>query len=406
MTEPRLSVVIPAYNEATRILSTLDAVAGHLSAKPFSWEIVVVDDGSSDGTAGLVVSWARGEPRVRVESIPHAGKGWAVRAGMLAATGRSRFMCDADLAMPIAYLDDFLRRIDDGYDIVIGSREAEGARRFDEPALRHVMGRVFNWTVKAIAVSGIQDTQCGFKCFRAAAARRPLPPPARPRLWLRRRDSAPRPQARLPSPRVAHRLDLPARKQGQTRRRLIPDAPRRAPRPLALGTRGLRRHTRRRKHRNMIAETTARALLVLLPLLALLAACGADGTHATPSDPTPAAPETSQTAAELRPPTRLHRPRRRRKPRRVRPGRKRLRPRAPARRRPGPDLLPRPSRPGRTHRDRRSQVPRVGRHRTRRVHRADRVRQARRLGAGRRLDRPGRRGVLRLRPRVPCASEA
>ena len=170
MTDPRLSVVIPAYNEATRILATLDAVTAHLSAQPYSWEVIVVDDGSSDGTPGIIESWARGEPRVRVESIPHAGKGWAVRTGMLAANGQSRFMCDADLAMPIAHLDDFLRRIDDGYDVVIGSREAEGARRFDEPALRHVMGRVFNWTVKAIAVPAIQDTQCGFKCFRASAA--------------------------------------------------------------------------------------------------------------------------------------------------------------------------------------------------------------------------------------------
>ena len=170
MTSPHLSVVIPAYNEATRIVATLDAVAGHLSAEPFSWEIVVVDDGSSDGTGSLVRSWARNDSRVRVESIPHAGKGWAVRRGMLAARGRLRFMCDADLAMPISHLDDFLRRIHDGYDVVIGSREAEGARRFDEPVLRHVMGRVFNWSVKAIAVPGIQDTQCGFKCFRAAAA--------------------------------------------------------------------------------------------------------------------------------------------------------------------------------------------------------------------------------------------
>lgn len=170
MTAPHLSVVIPAYNEATRILSTLDAVASHLSAQSFTWEVIVVDDGSSDGTAGLVESWARSEPRVRVETIPHAGKGWAVRTGMLAATGQLRFMCDADLAMPIAYLDDILRCIDDGYDVVVGSREAEGARRFDEPTLRHVMGRVFNWTVKAITVAGIQDTQCGFKCFRAAAA--------------------------------------------------------------------------------------------------------------------------------------------------------------------------------------------------------------------------------------------
>ena len=240
MTNPRLSVVIPAYNEAARILPTLDAVAAHLSAQPFTWEVVVVDDGSSDGTPNLVESWAHGEPRVRVESIPHAGKGWAVRRGMLAATGRLRFMCDADLAMPIAHIDDFLRRIDDGYDVVIGSREAEGARRFDEPTLRHVMGRVFNWTVKAIAVPGIQDTQCGFKCFRAAAAEDLFRLQRVPgfgfdveilHLALKRGYRV---------PRAAHRLDLPARKQGQTRRGLLPDAPRRPPRPLALRPRCLR----------------------------------------------------------------------------------------------------------------------------------------------------------------------
>ena len=170
MTSPHLSIVIPAYNEAGRIVATLDAVTAHLSAKPFAWELVVVDDGSADGTAGLVHEWAGGEERVRVLTIPHAGKGGAVRRGMLAATGRYRFMCDADLAMPIVHLDDFLERMDEGYDLVIGSREIEGARRFDEPFIRHVMGRVFNWSVRAIAVPRIQDTQCGFKCFSAAAA--------------------------------------------------------------------------------------------------------------------------------------------------------------------------------------------------------------------------------------------
>ena len=170
MTSPYLSIVIPAYNEAARIVATLDAVYAHLSAKPFAWELIVVDDGSADDTAALVTTWARADGRVRVLAIPHAGKGGAVRHGMLAARGRYRFMCDADLAMPIAHLDDFLRCMEEGYDLVIGSREAEGARRFDEPFLRHLMGRVFNRAVRAIAVPRVQDTQCGFKCFAAAAA--------------------------------------------------------------------------------------------------------------------------------------------------------------------------------------------------------------------------------------------
>ena len=85
---------------------------------------------------------------------------------MLEARGRYRFMCDADLAMPIEWLDKFLEKMDQGVDIVIGSRELEGARRLDEPFYRQVMGRVFNWVIRVVAVRGFQDTQCGFKCFR------------------------------------------------------------------------------------------------------------------------------------------------------------------------------------------------------------------------------------------------
>ena len=132
---------------------------------------MVVDDGSTDDTVGVVESRAaRPETPVRVESIPHAGKGWAVRHGMLASGGRYRFMCDADLAMPVDHLDDFLARMDDGYDVVIGSRQIEGARRFGEGMARHFRGRVFNWVVRLVAVGGFQDTQCGFKCFRGEVA--------------------------------------------------------------------------------------------------------------------------------------------------------------------------------------------------------------------------------------------
>ena len=107
---------------------------------------------------------------VRLLRREHFGKGWAVRAGMLEARGGYRFMCDADLAMPIEWLSNFLEKMDQGADIVIGSREAEGARRLDEPFYRHVMGKVFNWVIRAVAVRGFRDTQCGFKCFREEAA--------------------------------------------------------------------------------------------------------------------------------------------------------------------------------------------------------------------------------------------
>ena len=162
---PHVSVIIPAFNEATRIIPTLEKVVEHLSDKPYEWEVVVVDDGSTDATAQMVEDWSQSHPSVRLEKAEHRGKGWAVRRGMLSATGAYRLMSDADLAVPIQWLDQFLEQMDLGRHIVIGSREAAGARRFDEPAYRHLMGRVFNWVVKLLAVRGFQDTQCGFKCF-------------------------------------------------------------------------------------------------------------------------------------------------------------------------------------------------------------------------------------------------
>ncbi len=170
MTRPFLSVVIPAFNEEQRIGTTLEKIVTYLGDQPYSWEVIVVDDGSTDGTKGLVGDWSGETDLVRVESVPHSGKGWAVRHGMLAAEGELRFMCDADLAMPIEQLAAFIEPMNDGYDVVIGSREIAGARRYNEPASRHVMGRVFNRLVAWTAVAGFQDTQCGFKCFRAAAA--------------------------------------------------------------------------------------------------------------------------------------------------------------------------------------------------------------------------------------------
>ena len=167
---PLLSVIIPAFNEAGRIIPTLDKIAAYLEQQVFSWEVLVVDDGSVDGTSNLITGWAKDRNNVRLLTREHFGKGWAVKAGMLEAEGRYRFMCDADLAMPIQGVDAFLQRMESGADIVIGSREAEGAKRFDEPGYRHVMGRVFNRVVRLMAVRGIEDTQCGFKCFRANVA--------------------------------------------------------------------------------------------------------------------------------------------------------------------------------------------------------------------------------------------
>ena len=163
-------MVVPAYNEEARIGRTLEQAAAYLAGRPFTWEILVVDDGSADRTREIAEEAGRRIQGIRVLPVAHGGKGWAVRQGMLSAEGRLRFMADADLAMPIDQIDGFLRRAEEGHDVMIASREAPGARRFGEPHLRHLMGRVFNRVVRLLAVRGFQDTQCGFKCFTSEAA--------------------------------------------------------------------------------------------------------------------------------------------------------------------------------------------------------------------------------------------
>lgn len=175
MPPPSLSIVIPAYNEEKRLAATLATVSTFLSQQPWPWEIRVVDDGSSDGTAAIARSFAATDPRIVLQAEPHRGKGGAVKAGLLGAAGSYRFICDADLSMPIAEVLRFLPPAIDRVDVAIGSREGAGARRVGEPLYRHVMGRVFNACVQRLALPGIEDSQCGFKMFTAEAVRRIFP---------------------------------------------------------------------------------------------------------------------------------------------------------------------------------------------------------------------------------------
>jgi glycosyltransferase involved in cell wall biosynthesis len=158
--------VIPAYNEEGRLPATLMSVMGYLARQRYVSEVLVVDDGSSDGTAAT----AEGHPGVRVLRRDHRGKGFAVRAGALAARGAYVLLCDADLAVPIAEWEKMYTHMVAGYDLVIGSREGLGATRQGEPWYRHVMGRVFNLIIRSVAIKGINDTQCGFKALSRAAA--------------------------------------------------------------------------------------------------------------------------------------------------------------------------------------------------------------------------------------------
>ena len=166
-----LSVVIPAYNEELRIFQTVREVIAYLSTQDYRWEIIVADDGSVDATAALVNEASGGDTRVRVLPLHHGGKGWAVRNGMLEAYGEFRLLCDADLSVPIEQVERLLSPESGAVDVAVGSREAPGAARYGEPGSRHLMGRVFNTLTRRLAAPGIVDTQCGFKCFRAQAAR-------------------------------------------------------------------------------------------------------------------------------------------------------------------------------------------------------------------------------------------
>jgi len=169
--EPYLSIVVPAYNEEQRLPATLARILCYLDKQPYEGEVIVVDDGSEDETVEIVRGLLSRHSNLRLIENDHRGKGYAVRSGMLAAQGQVALFCDADLAVPIEETARLLAQLEEGYDIVIGSREGLGAQRYDEPWYRHFMGRVFNYLVRIVAVGHYQDTQCGFKCFRGAVAR-------------------------------------------------------------------------------------------------------------------------------------------------------------------------------------------------------------------------------------------
>ncbi|HJZ46658.1 MAG TPA: dolichyl-phosphate beta-glucosyltransferase [Roseiflexaceae bacterium] len=167
---PFLSVVVPAYNEQQRLPDSLSQITAFLGQQPYRSEVIVADDGSTDATAALVEQLALRRSDLRLLRLDHRGKGFAVRAGALAARGEYVLLCDADLAVPIEEWGQLRRALENGFDVAIGSREGLGARRLGEPWYRHVMGRVFNMIVRAVAVAGIQDTQCGFKALRQSVA--------------------------------------------------------------------------------------------------------------------------------------------------------------------------------------------------------------------------------------------
>ena len=167
---PRLSLVVPVYNEIGRFETTLPRIAEFVGAQPYEVELIVVDDGSADGTdaaARRMLAPTAG----RVMTEPHRGKGGAVRAGMLAAHGRFRLFMDVDLATPLEFVPPGLALLENGADVVIGSRRgAASAIERHQPLLRELLGRGYSSLSRAISGVHVSDFTCGFKGFTAAAA--------------------------------------------------------------------------------------------------------------------------------------------------------------------------------------------------------------------------------------------
>jgi dolichyl-phosphate beta-glucosyltransferase len=168
-----LSVIIPAYNEESRLPRTLDSVYQFLSKRGRSFEIVVVDDGSMDRTSDVVITYAKDHPEVRViQYQPNRGKGFAVRTGILAARGEAMLIDDADGSSPIEEVERLEEALRGGADIAIGSRaKPDPSRKVEALLHRKFIGNTFNAIVQSLLLPGFYDTQCGFKLFKRAAAR-------------------------------------------------------------------------------------------------------------------------------------------------------------------------------------------------------------------------------------------
>jgi len=167
-----LSVVIPAYNEARRLPRTLPRVLEYLDALGEGVEVIVVDDGSTDGTAEVVAALAHGDPRVTVlRGAVNRGKGASVRRGVLAAREEDVLFTDADLSAPIEEAAKLRAQLAAGHDVAIGSRRLDRSDvRVRQPWLRGLAGHGWSWLVSLCFLPGIRDSQCGFKAFRRAAA--------------------------------------------------------------------------------------------------------------------------------------------------------------------------------------------------------------------------------------------
>ncbi len=168
-----LSIVIPAYNESDNLnRGALDKVDRYLKKQTYSYEVLIVDDGSTDGSINLLTKFINQRSNWKLITNPHQGKAQTVATGVNEARGELVLFTDFDQATPLSEVEKLLPFAAKNYDIIIGSREVEGAKRLKEPWYRHLMGRVFNILVSILAIGNIHDTQCGFKLFKTEVAQK------------------------------------------------------------------------------------------------------------------------------------------------------------------------------------------------------------------------------------------
>lgn len=171
MEQPHVSLIIPAFNEESRIASSLTRILCFLRSQPYASEIIVVDDGSSDRTVEVVREISQGDDIVQILHRQHLGKGGAIRAGMLEGRGKYLFFSDADLSVPIETLPAFLTELENDCDVTIGTRQKAGARiEVHQPFYREFMGKTYTRLSNLILSLRVSDFTCGFKGFRRAAA--------------------------------------------------------------------------------------------------------------------------------------------------------------------------------------------------------------------------------------------
>ena len=170
-----LSIIIPTYNEEKRISATLSRIQFFLRSKTYDYEIIVVDDGSSDNTVSIIEKdFLTEDGKIRiVKNGSNKGKGFSVKNGILGSSGKYVLFSDADLSAPIEEVDRLLKYINKDYDICIGSRSLKGSNvEIHQPWYREGMGKVFNFMVKLLLFKDFNDTQCGFKLFKGDIARK------------------------------------------------------------------------------------------------------------------------------------------------------------------------------------------------------------------------------------------